>query len=120
MFRFHFDDESAGKEDLLGAQKAEVVVVFCDLRGFTAFSAKAEVTRSSRRSLILSRSRSACGNGVTAPMSIAMAPTESRWLAIRPSSQAITRQYSPRRGTSILASASQAIAQPWLHCIAET
>jgi class 3 adenylate cyclase len=34
--------ESAGKEDLLGAQKAEVVVVFCDLRGFTAFSAKAE------------------------------------------------------------------------------
>jgi class 3 adenylate cyclase len=34
--------ESAGKEDLLGAQKADVVVVFCDLRGFTAFSAKAE------------------------------------------------------------------------------
>lgn len=34
--------ESAGKEDLLGAQKADVVVVFCDLRGFTAFSARAE------------------------------------------------------------------------------
>ena len=34
--------ESAGKEDLLGAQKADVVVVFCDLRGFTAFSSKAE------------------------------------------------------------------------------
>lgn len=34
--------ESAGKDDLLGAQKADVVVVFCDLRGFTAFSAKAE------------------------------------------------------------------------------
>ena len=34
--------ESAGKEDLLGAQRAEVVVVFCDLRGFTAFSGKAE------------------------------------------------------------------------------
>lgn len=34
--------EKAGKEDLLGAQKADVVVVFCDLRGFTAFSAKAE------------------------------------------------------------------------------
>ncbi len=34
--------EKAGTEDLLGAQKADVVVVFCDLRGFTAFSAKAE------------------------------------------------------------------------------
>jgi class 3 adenylate cyclase len=34
--------ESAGKEDLLGAQRADVVVVFCDLRGFTAFSTKAD------------------------------------------------------------------------------
>jgi class 3 adenylate cyclase len=34
--------ESAGKEDLLGAQRADVVVVFCDLRGFTAFSGKAD------------------------------------------------------------------------------
>lgn len=34
--------ERAGTQDLLGAQKADVVVIFCDLRGFTAFSAKAE------------------------------------------------------------------------------
>ena len=34
--------ESAGKENLLGAQRADVVVVFCDLRGFTAFSGKAD------------------------------------------------------------------------------
>jgi class 3 adenylate cyclase len=33
--------EKAGQSDLLSAQRAEVVVVFCDLRGFTAFSAKA-------------------------------------------------------------------------------
>ncbi len=34
--------ERAGTDDLLGAQKVDVVVVFCDLRGFTAFSARAE------------------------------------------------------------------------------
>jgi adenylate cyclase len=34
--------ERAGNEELLGAQRADVVVVFCDLRGFTAFSSKAE------------------------------------------------------------------------------
>jgi class 3 adenylate cyclase len=34
--------ERAGTQDLLGAQKTDVVVIFCDLRGFTAFSAKAE------------------------------------------------------------------------------
>ncbi len=67
-----------------------------------------------------SRSRIACVNGVTAPMSMPVAPTDSRWLASRPNSEAMTRQYSPRRGTLMPASASQAIAQPWLHCIADT
>lgn len=59
-----------------------------------------------------SRSRIACVNGVIAPMSMLVAPTEIRWLAMRPNSQAITRQYSPRRGTSMPASFSQAIAHP--------
>lgn len=34
--------EKAGQGDMLSAHHADVVVVFCDLRGFTAFSAKAE------------------------------------------------------------------------------
>ncbi len=33
--------EQAGQDDLLEGHRAEVVVVFCDLRGFTAFSAAA-------------------------------------------------------------------------------
>ncbi len=53
-------------------------------------------------------------------MSMAMEPTESRWLRMRLNSVAITRQYSPRFGTSIAASRSAAIAQPWLHGMAAT
>ncbi|TIP76635.1 MAG: HAMP domain-containing protein, partial [Mesorhizobium sp.] len=34
--------EKAGDERMLAGQRAEVVAVFCDLRGFTAFSAHAE------------------------------------------------------------------------------
>ncbi len=34
--------ESAGSRELLAGQLREVVVIFCDLRGFSAFSAKAE------------------------------------------------------------------------------
>jgi adenylate cyclase len=34
--------EKAGDEGVLAGQRAEVVAVFCDLRGFTAFSAQAE------------------------------------------------------------------------------
>ena len=34
--------EKAGDESLLADQRAEVVAVFCDLRGFTAFSARSE------------------------------------------------------------------------------
>lgn len=34
--------EKAGDESVLAGQRAEVVVVFCDLRGFTAFSARTE------------------------------------------------------------------------------
>ncbi len=53
-------------------------------------------------------------------MSIPMLPTESRWLEMRLNSVAITRQYSARFGTSMPASFSHAIAQPWLHGIAAT
>jgi class 3 adenylate cyclase len=34
--------EDAGHSDLLAAKRVEVVVVFCDLRGFTAFASKAD------------------------------------------------------------------------------
>jgi class 3 adenylate cyclase len=34
--------EKAGDENILAGQRAEVVVVFCDLRDFTAFSARSE------------------------------------------------------------------------------
>ncbi|MBP1882536.1 class 3 adenylate cyclase [Ensifer mexicanus] len=34
--------EKAGDESVLAGQRAEVVVIFCDLRGFTAFSAHTE------------------------------------------------------------------------------
>ena len=34
--------EDAGHADLLAARRTEVVVVFCDIRGFTAFSARTE------------------------------------------------------------------------------
>ena len=34
--------ENSGDESVLAGQRAEVVAVFCDLRGFTAFSAHAE------------------------------------------------------------------------------
>ena len=61
-----------------------------------------------------SRSRSAYGKGVTAPMSIAMVPTEIRWLEMRFSSQAITRQYSARLGICMPSRRSTAMAQPWL------
>jgi hypothetical protein len=53
-------------------------------------------------------------------MSIAIEPTPRRWLWMRFSSTAITRQYSPRFGTSMPASRSAAIAQPWLQGIAAT
>ena len=36
------DLQKAGDESVLAGQRAEVVAVFCDLRGFTAFSAHAE------------------------------------------------------------------------------
>jgi class 3 adenylate cyclase len=34
--------EQAGQETLLDGQRTDVVVIFCDLRGFTAFSSRAE------------------------------------------------------------------------------
>ncbi len=60
-----------------------------------------------------SRSRSAYGNGVTAPMSIAIVPTETRCDEMRFSSQAMVRQYSARFGTVMPRRRSTAIAQPW-------
>jgi adenylate cyclase len=36
--------ENAGHADLLAARRTEIVVVFCDLRGFTAFASRTEAT----------------------------------------------------------------------------
>ena len=68
----------------------------------------------SMMSLMVSRSRIQCRNGVKAPRSMASAPVAIRWLAMRFSSLAITRQYSARGGTSMPISFSTASAQPWL------
>jgi hypothetical protein len=55
-----------------------------------------------------SRSRRKIMKGVTAPMSIAMAPRAMAWLAMRLSSQEMTRRYCARLGTLMSISFSQA------------
>ena len=71
------------------------------------------------KSLMYSRSRSAYGNGVTAPTSIAVVPSETpKWLAMRLSSHEMTRSSWARLGTSICMSFSHAIAHDSLANIA--
>jgi len=61
---------------------------------------------------MVSRSRMPWSIGVKAPMSIAMVPTEMRWLAMRTSSQLMARSQRARGGTSTLRSFSTAVAYP--------
>ena len=75
---------------------------------------------SSTRSLIVSRSRTPWSIGVNAPMSIAIVPTEMRWLAMRTSSQPMARSHCARGGTSSFRSRSTAIAYPSFANIAAT
>ena len=72
------------------------------------------------KSLTYSRSRSAHGKGVTAPMSIAIAPSAIMWRAMRFSSHEITRRYCARLGTSMSISFSHAVAQHSFANIAAT
>ncbi len=59
---------------------------------------------------MVSRSRMPCSIGVKAPMSITMVPTETRWEAMRQSSQEMARSHWARGGTSSLSSFSTAMA----------